>query len=152
MPGDRRHTSQPKTVKATMSTNYAFWKWQGRARISRGLCYLLIAEGAELPEVELLDIDRYRELIAKRFPNWEADDDPLHIECQLLPIGICLQTYASTPPEVLQWFVDLSEADSLEFFDPQREAISEQDKRDLEARLKAVERAEASAQWHKDLP
>jgi hypothetical protein len=52
-----------------MSTDYAFWKWRGRARISRGLCYLLVAEGAELPEVELLDVDRYRELIAKRFPT-----------------------------------------------------------------------------------
>jgi len=151
MPGDRRHTSQPKTVKATMSTNYAFWKWRGSARISRGLCYLLVAEGAELPEVELLNIDHYRELIAKRFPSWEADDDPLPIDCQLLPTGISLQTYASTPPEVLQWFVDLSEADSLEFFDPQNEAVSEQDKRDFHARLRGVEQAEAAAQWQKDL-
>jgi hypothetical protein len=70
-----------------MSNDYAFWKWRGRARISRGLCYLLVAWGAELPEVELLDIDRYRELIAKRFPSWEADDDPLPIFCQLLPTG-----------------------------------------------------------------
>jgi len=119
--------------------------------MSRGLCYLLVAGGAELPEVELLNIDRYRELIAKRFPSWEADEDPLRIECQLLPTGICLQTYASTPPEVLQWFVDLSEADSLECFDPQNEAISEQDKRDFQARLMAVEQAEAAAQWQKDL-
>lgn len=134
-----------------MSNDYAFWKWRGRARISRGLCYLLVAEGAELPGVELLDIDRYRELIAKRLPSWEADDDPLPIDCRLLPTGICLQTYANTPTEVLQWFVDLSEADSLEFFDPQSEAISEQDKRDFHARLTAVEQAEAAAQWQKDL-
>src|SRR5215470_2559106 len=132
-----------------MSNDYAFWKWRGRPRISRGLCYLLVGEGAELSEVELLDVDRYRELIAKRFPSWEADDLP--IDCQLLPTGICLTTYASTPPEVLQWFVDLSEADSLEFFDPQNEAISEQDKRDFHVRLMAIEQAEAAAQWQKDL-
>src|SRR5262245_41359550 len=137
--------------QATMSTDYAFWKWRGGARISRGLCCLLVAEGAELPEVELLDIHRYRELIVERFPSWEADDDPLPIDCQLLPTGIWLQTYANTPTEVLQWFVDLSEADSLEFFDPQREAISEQDKRDFRARLTAIEQAEAAAQWQKDL-
>jgi hypothetical protein len=134
-----------------MSNDYAFWKWRGDARISRGLCYLLVAEGAELPEVDLLDIDRYRELIATRFPSWEADDDPLPIACQLLPTGICLQTYASTPTEVLPWFVDLSRADSLEFFDPQREAISEQDERDFRARLTAVEQAEAATLWQKDL-
>lgn len=134
-----------------MSNDYAFWKWRGHARITRGLCYLLIAEAAEIPEVELLDVDRYRELIVKRFPSWEADHDPLPIELQLLPTGIHLQTYASTPTEVLQWFVDLSEADSLEFFDPQREAISEQDKRDFQGRLTAIEQAETAAQWQKDL-
>jgi len=135
-----------------MSIDYAFWKWRGDARISRGLCYLLVAGGADLPEVELLDIDRYRELIANRFPSWLADDAPLQIDCQLLPTGICLHTYASTPAEVLHWFLDLSEADSLEFFDPQREAVSEQDRRDFKARLEAVEQAEAAAQWQKDLP
>ena len=145
------HPPQPQTSKQIMSNDYAFWKWRGRARISRGLCYLLVAEGAELPEVELLDIDRYRELIAKRFPSWGADDDFLPISCQLLPTGICLQTYANTPTEVLQWFVDLSEADSLEFFDPQREAISEQDKRDFHARLTAIEQAETAARWQKDI-
>ena len=134
-----------------MSNDYAFWKWRGDARISRGLRYLLVTEGAELAEVELLDVDRYRELITKRFPSWVANDDPLPIDCHLLPTGICLQTYASTPTEVLQWFVDLSEADSLEFFDPQREAISEQDKRDFHVRLTAVEQAEAAAQRQKDL-
>ena len=134
-----------------MSIDYAFWKWRGHARISRGLCYLLIVEGAEAPEVELLDVDRYRELISKRFPSWEADDDPLPIYVQLLPTGIFLQTYASTPTEVLQWFIDLSEADSLEFFDPQSEAISEQDRQDFHARLKAIEQAETAAQWQKDL-
>jgi Sel1 repeat len=135
-----------------MSIDYAFWKWRADAQISRGLCYLLVASRAELPEVEPLDIDRYHELIAKRFPSWRADDDPLPIDCQLLPTGICLQTYESTPTEVLQWFVDLSEADSLEFFDPQREAISEQDKLDFQARLAAVEQTEAAARWQKDLP
>jgi hypothetical protein len=135
-----------------MSYDYAFWKWRGRPQISRGLCYLLVAEGAELPEVELLDVGRYRELIAKRFPSWEVDDDPFPIFCQLLPTGICLQTHASTPTEVLQWFLELSEADSLEIFDPQRETISEQDKRDFHARLTAIEQAEKAAQWQKDLP
>jgi len=134
-----------------MSNDYAFWKWRGGARISRGLCYLLLAEGAEITEVELLDVDRYRELIAKRFPSWEADEDPLPIDCQLLPTGICLSTYASTPAEVFQWFADLSEAESLEFFDPQRETISEQDERDFHARLLAIEQAEAAARWQKDL-
>src|SRR5262249_17055165 len=129
----------------------AFWKWRGRARISRGLFYLLVAAGAELPEVELLDIDHYRELIAKRVPGLEAGDDPFPIDFQLFPTGIFLQTFATPPPDVLQWFVDLSEADPLEFFDPQNEAISEQDKRDFHARLRAVEQAEAAAQWQKDL-
>jgi Sel1 repeat len=134
-----------------MSIDYAFWKWRGRARISRGLCYLLVVEGAEVPEVELLDVDRYRELISKRFPSWEAEDDSLPIYIRLLPTGIFLQTYASTPTEVLQWFIDLSEADSLQFFDPQSEAISEQDKRDFHARLKAIEQTETAAQWQNDL-
>jgi len=134
-----------------MSYDYAFWKWRGRPRISRGLCYLLVTEGAELPEIELLDVDRYRELIAKRFPSREADH-PLRIGYQLLPTGISLHTYASTPAEVLQWFFDLSEVDSLEIFDPQRETISEQDKRDFHARLTAIEQAEKAAQWQKDLP
>jgi hypothetical protein len=134
-----------------MSNDYAFWKWRGRPQISRGLCYLLVAEGADLPEVELLDIDRYRQLIATRFPSQGADD-PLWIGCQLLPTGICLQTYASTPTEVLQWFIDLSEADSLEFFDPQREIISEQDERDFHARLAAIEQAQKTEWWQKDLP
>jgi TPR repeat protein len=53
---------------------------------------------------------------------------------------------------VLRWFVNLSEADSLEFFDPQREAISEQDERDFQARLAAVEQAEAAARWQKEIP
>src|SRR5262249_26356765 len=115
-----------------MSNDYAFWKWRGRPRISRGLCYLLVGEGAELSEVELLDVDWYRDRIAKRFPSWEVDD--LAIDWQLLPTGIFLTTFGSASREVLQWFVALSEANCLEFFDCQNEAISEQDKRDFHAR------------------
>ena len=57
----------------------------------------IVAEGAELPEVELLDIERYRELITKRFPSWEADDDPLPIDCQLL-----LREFACRPTRALR--------------------------------------------------
>lgn len=135
-----------------MSVDYALWRWRTPARISRGLCYVLVASGAEVPEVESLDVERYRALLSTAFPAWAADDGTATFTCDLQPTAILLQTYRDTQEAVFRWFLDLAEQEGLEFFDPQAEPITNADKHELERRSAAVAEGEEARRLRRELP
>ncbi len=135
-----------------MSVDYAFWKWQGEPRISRGLCYLLLCDVAEIPEVETLDTDRLEGMIHDAFPEL-ADPDAEHIfECNVYPIGLTLETYSDTPDRVFEWFFDLAHREGMVFFDPQSEEVTEADVEACRSRLAAIRAAADAHRWRGELP
>jgi TPR repeat protein len=132
-----------------MSIDYVLWKWkEAPPRITAGLCYLLLAEDVECPEVEPLDIERLKARIETAFPDLEA---------QLLIVNytgpaIFLDTSPSTPISVVEWFVDLAAKEGMVFFDPQSETITKADEKDLRRRTREAQRRSDALRAEAALP
>jgi TPR repeat protein len=120
-----------------MSISYTFWKWRERPTISRGLCYLLVCEGIEVPELEDLDTERIADEIELAFPGcWTEAESP--IDCQIEATAVHLTTYSSSPFAIPEFFLKLAEEQGWEFFDPQFEQITPEDKAAFQTRKDAA--------------
>lgn len=123
-----------------MSASYGLWKWKGTGSISRGLCYCLLLEGSEIPEVEILDTDEVKIALSRAFPELYDQKSESSFSCEVLPTGLILETYSSTPEAVLKWFVDFAAKRGFEFFDPQSEEITDIDEQQCNDRIEKVKR------------
>ena len=113
-----------------MSYDLALWKWKKPQWISPGLCYLLLAEGVEIQDVEPLDQDYiYRELEAA-FPESNNPDKGAYLfECRMLPTGMIFTLSSSTPISFLEWITQFAQREKLFLFDPQQDNITKKDEK-----------------------
>lgn len=122
-----------------MSTDYVLWKWkEAPPGITAGLCYLLLAEGIECPDVAPLDIEKLEEQIAKAFPDLEA----AVLVLTYTPSSLFVETYRSTPLSAIEWFVGLAAREGMVFFDPQSDPVTKADEKELRRHVKAHQRRE----------
>ncbi|HEX4963066.1 MAG TPA: tetratricopeptide repeat protein [Thermoanaerobaculia bacterium] len=120
-----------------MSIDYALWKWKEvPSRITPWLCYLLLAEGVECPEVAPLDIEGLNHQIEAAFP----DPDALSLIVDFGSSVMFLETYGSTPVSVVEWFVALAEREGMVFFDPQEGSATKADEKEYKRRVEEDQR------------
>jgi len=136
-----------------MSIDYAIWKWKEKpASITAGLCYLLLAEGIECSEVAPLEVEKLSGQIETAFPEIWSDTGDFPLSCEILPTGILLEAYGSTPTSTLEWFVTLADREGLVFFDPQDEnSVSKADEKELRRRSKALQAQEVAIRQERKL-
>lgn len=120
-----------------MSLDYALWKWaDSHAPITTGLCYLLLLQGVDCPEVAPLDIERLLEEIDRALPNLPN----LPIVVTPSPGALLLNMGFNTPIETIEWFVDFAEREGMVFFDPQDEgAFTVEDQKEFDRRFEVFD-------------
>lgn len=132
-----------------MSYDFCMWKWKSDPKISPGLCCLYIYENAECEEVELLDTEAIKCQINAAFPGWFDTDSEYDFYCNVLPTGITLQTYTSTPQTVIDRFRNWAKENGFVFFDLQVEEIPGSDLKEFKTRMASI-RTELDARIKKE--
>lgn len=135
-----------------MSFDIALWKLKKGKKISPGLCYLLIVEGVEFPEVEFINQEEFYSDLLKDFPHWEdPHDEEFHFDCVVMPTGIVFNLTASTPTTVIDWIENYAGTHDLYLFDPQKDPITPKDEKKLASRLKKIMAVYEKEHWKDDL-
>lgn len=136
-----------------MSIDYAFW---AQARDTpgppKGLIYLLLCAGAEIPELSHLDVDAFLAELDRALPHRSNPDSPTYIELYVQAEGFIVSTWPSTTHTVMDWFRAYARRHKLVFFDPQTESTTETERRLCRDRTQAAEAADHATAATLELP
>lgn len=136
-----------------MSIDYALFKLDPGCSIEVGLAYLLASGNVDSAELQKLDVQKLRDQIGAAFPGlFDAKKNDLGFQCQLTPQAVLLETYNSTPDDVVLWFQELALKEGMKFFDPQCERVTKRDEAEFNIRILDTEKDDELFKAAQEMP
>ena len=131
-----------------MSYDLYFWRWRRNAHVSPGTCYLLMSDGLECPDAAEFDATGLEAELRGSLRDLPAGQ----VDCEVLPRGVILESHGVDGESLLDRVMRVARRNQAVVFDPQRDEVSDEDRRAAAELCGAVRSADEQTRLEVELP
>jgi hypothetical protein len=134
-----------------MSYDLYLWKWGRDPHMSAGICYLLMQDGLECEDAEVLDGRKLRAQVLRRVSPIARSADG-QVECEVLPRGLILEAHGVGSEALFTALERVVHRESLVVFDPQTDPVTEEEAAEAERFIQAQKAADELVRLQTEIP